>query len=274
MHGTMDAEWLRKVCLALPHTTEHIQWGYDLVFKVHGKMFAVAPLEPARVMLSFKCSDESFAELTERPDVIPAPYMARAKWVALETRDAIRREELEELLRASYELVFEAAQAVATRRCSRPSVPPKEKHSYAEKGKKKSLEIVYAGKSKLCGDFAFGNFGENATHGLGTRQGERHVPEIDFAGEEFEADVGLAIALVLNGGDAGFYFTGAAFVNEQKDLADHQSMIAFDLRPVLTDGIGARADGELLTVFVLTADHQRYGQSNALRATAFFTAKM
>lgn len=106
MHGTMDAEWLRKVCLALPHTTEHIQWGYDLVFKVHGKMFAVAPLEPARVVLSFKCSEESFAELTERPDVIPAPYMARAKWVALETRDAIRREELAELLRASYELVF------------------------------------------------------------------------------------------------------------------------------------------------------------------------
>lgn len=106
MHGTMDAEWLRKVCLALPHTTENIQWGYDLVFKVHGKMFAVAPLEPARVVLSFKCSEESFAELTERPDVIPAPYMARAKWVALETRDAIRRDELAELLRASYELVF------------------------------------------------------------------------------------------------------------------------------------------------------------------------
>lgn len=106
MHGTMDAEWLRKVCLALPHTTENIQWGYDLVFKVHGKMFAVAPLEPARVVLSFKCSEESFAELTERPDVIPAPYMARAKWVALETRDAIRQEELAELLRASYELVF------------------------------------------------------------------------------------------------------------------------------------------------------------------------
>ena len=106
MQGTMDAEWLREVCLALPHTTEHIQWGYDLVFKVHGKMFAVAPLEPARVVLSFKCSDESFAELTERPDLIPAPYMARAKWVALQTRDAVRRDELVELLRASYELVF------------------------------------------------------------------------------------------------------------------------------------------------------------------------
>jgi predicted DNA-binding protein (MmcQ/YjbR family) len=102
----MDAEWLRKVCLALPHTTEQIQWGYDLVFKVGGKMFAVAPLEPALVCLSFKCSEESFAELTERPQIIPAPYMARAKWVALESPDAIARAELAELLRASYELVF------------------------------------------------------------------------------------------------------------------------------------------------------------------------
>jgi predicted DNA-binding protein (MmcQ/YjbR family) len=101
----LDVEWLRKVCLSLPHTTEQIQWGSDLLFKVHGKMFAATPLEPASVCLSFKCSDEAFAELTERPGVIPAPYLARAKWVALETRDAIAREELTELLRASYELV-------------------------------------------------------------------------------------------------------------------------------------------------------------------------
>jgi len=101
----IDVEWLRKLCLSLPHTTEQIQWGSDLLFKVHGKMFAATPLEPASVCLSFKCSNEAFAELTERPGVIPAPYLARAKWVALETRDAIAREELAELLRASYELV-------------------------------------------------------------------------------------------------------------------------------------------------------------------------
>ena len=45
----MDAEWLRKLCLAFPGVTEQIQWGYDLVFKVGGKMFAVTPLEPAPV---------------------------------------------------------------------------------------------------------------------------------------------------------------------------------------------------------------------------------
>ena len=102
----MDIDWLRKTCLAFPSGTEQIQWGYDLVFKVGGKMFAVAPTEPAPVCLSFKCSDESFAELTERPQIIPAPYMARAKWIALETPEAIDRRELSGLLRNSYDLVF------------------------------------------------------------------------------------------------------------------------------------------------------------------------
>src|SRR5207249_328546 len=102
----MDVEWLRRICLSLPHTAEQVQWGNDLLFKVHGKMFAITPLEPAPVCLSFKCSDEMFAELTERPNIIPAPYLARAKWVALETRDAIARDEMAELLRNSYNLVL------------------------------------------------------------------------------------------------------------------------------------------------------------------------
>lgn len=75
----MDIECLRRHCLSLPHVTEQVQWGDNLVFKVGGKMFAVAPLEPAEVWLSFKCSDEEFAELIERPGIIPAPYLARAK---------------------------------------------------------------------------------------------------------------------------------------------------------------------------------------------------
>ena len=102
----MDVDWLRKFCLSLPHTTEQVQWGNDLLFKVHGKMFAITPLEPAPVCLSFKCSDEAFLELTERPNIIPAPYLARAKWIALERHDAIARGELAALLQTSYELVL------------------------------------------------------------------------------------------------------------------------------------------------------------------------
>jgi len=102
----MNVDWLRELCLSFPHATEQIQWGSDLLFKVGGKMFAATPLEPAPVCLSFKASPETFAELTERPNIIPAPYLARAQWVALETRDALPAQELTQLLRESYNMVF------------------------------------------------------------------------------------------------------------------------------------------------------------------------
>jgi predicted DNA-binding protein (MmcQ/YjbR family) len=102
----MDVEWVRKLCRSFAHTTEQIQWGSDLVFKVGGKMYAVMPLEPAPVWLSFKCTDEEFATLTEQAGVIPAPYMARAKWVSLESQDALGPAAVKRLLRMSYDLVL------------------------------------------------------------------------------------------------------------------------------------------------------------------------
>ncbi len=103
----MDIESIRRCCLALPHATENVQWGYDLCFKIDGKLFAVTPLEPAPVRLSFKASAENFMELCERPGIIPAPYMARAQWVALQQLNALPDSELRELLAESYRLVFE-----------------------------------------------------------------------------------------------------------------------------------------------------------------------
>ena len=103
----MDIDALRKYCLQFPHTTENVQWGYDLCFKVDGKLFLVTPLEPAPVALSFKCSPENFVELCERPGVRPAPYMARAQWVALEKLNTLADAELRELIAASYQLVWE-----------------------------------------------------------------------------------------------------------------------------------------------------------------------
>jgi predicted DNA-binding protein (MmcQ/YjbR family) len=103
----MDIEAIRQHCLGFPHATENVQWGCDLCFKVDGKLFAVAPLEVAPVCLSFKCTPEGFAELCERPNVIPAPYMARAQWVALQSLNALGDDELRELLEESYRLVWE-----------------------------------------------------------------------------------------------------------------------------------------------------------------------
>jgi predicted DNA-binding protein (MmcQ/YjbR family) len=101
----MNTDWVRELCLSFPQTTEQIQWGEVLVFKVAGKIHALAALQPSKTWLTFKASPENFVELTERPGVIPAPYLARAKWVALETRDALPLDELARLLRESYDMV-------------------------------------------------------------------------------------------------------------------------------------------------------------------------
>lgn len=102
----MNVDWIRRNCMALPHTTETVQWGDNLVFKVGGKVYAVAALEPAAVALSFKCTAEDFAELTERPGIIQAPYFAKGQWVALQSEDALTAAELKRLLKRAYELVF------------------------------------------------------------------------------------------------------------------------------------------------------------------------
>jgi predicted DNA-binding protein (MmcQ/YjbR family) len=101
----VNIDWIRDLCLSFPHTTEQIQWGDDLVFKVAGKIHAITVLRPAKTWLCFKVSPEKFPELTERPGVVPAPYLARAKWVALETKDALSPDELRILLRDSYDMV-------------------------------------------------------------------------------------------------------------------------------------------------------------------------
>jgi predicted DNA-binding protein (MmcQ/YjbR family) len=101
----MNLAWLRAQCLSLPHSTEQIQWGDHLLYKIGGKMYAATSVEGGDAGVSFKCSPEDFDELVERPGIIPAPYLARAKWVALEHADAMSRAELKQRLTRSYELV-------------------------------------------------------------------------------------------------------------------------------------------------------------------------
>ena len=69
-------------------------------------MYAITSFEPAENWLAFKCTDEDFASLVELPGVIPSPYLARAKWVSLQSESALRPAEVKRLLRQSYGLVF------------------------------------------------------------------------------------------------------------------------------------------------------------------------
>jgi predicted DNA-binding protein (MmcQ/YjbR family) len=102
----MNIDWVREWCLSLPHTTEKVQWGDNLVFKVGGKIYAIVALEPGSHWLAFKCTAEEFAELVERPGIVPAPYLARAHWVSLQTAGALPPAEIKRLLRQAYDLIF------------------------------------------------------------------------------------------------------------------------------------------------------------------------
>jgi|SRR5450432_80593 len=103
----MDQESIRSFCLSLPHATEDIQWEKDLLFRIGNKMFTVLALDDSTDhVMSFKCTPEVFAELTERPGIVPAPYVARYHWVALERFDALPVAELQSLIRNSYEMVL------------------------------------------------------------------------------------------------------------------------------------------------------------------------
>ena len=101
----MHIESAKKLCRSFPGATEDTKWDSNLVFSVGEKMFAVTNLGEA-TGISFKVDDERFLELTDRPGIIPAPYLARAKWVYVEDAKALGDEEAAQLLRRSYELVF------------------------------------------------------------------------------------------------------------------------------------------------------------------------
>jgi predicted DNA-binding protein (MmcQ/YjbR family) len=102
----MNFELAKDLCRSFPGCTEDIKWGADLVFSVGGKMFAVTGNERPATGMSFKADDDRFLELTDRPGIIPAPYLARAKWVHVSKDAALTDKEAAELLRRSYELVF------------------------------------------------------------------------------------------------------------------------------------------------------------------------
>lgn len=100
----MTVEDIRSIALKLPHATEDIKWGNDLCFCIAEKMFCVTSLE-GTVKFSLKVNDEDFDDLCQRKGFAPAPYMARNKWVLIDSSAKITKKELEGFIKKSYDLV-------------------------------------------------------------------------------------------------------------------------------------------------------------------------
>jgi len=107
MGKNMNFKQARAFCAQLRGATVDTKWGSDLVFSVGEKMFAVTGQEAGHERgFSSKVDHERFLELTDRPGIIPAPYLARAKWVRVEDIGSLEEAEARALLQRSYELVF------------------------------------------------------------------------------------------------------------------------------------------------------------------------
>ena len=108
----MDAERARAFLLTLPHVAETLQWGDNLVFwvgdkAIGGKMFALVNLSAdAHGVISFAAGSERFNEFLELEGFYPAPYLARAHWVAAERWDALRAADWQAELRNAHAVIF------------------------------------------------------------------------------------------------------------------------------------------------------------------------
>jgi len=103
MSKGLSTERLEQLCSGWPGVTRDIKWGDALVFSVGGKMFVVTSTERGQDgRLMFKVPDERFLELTDQEGMAPAPYLARAHWIAVTDRRRFTTAALEKLIRGAY----------------------------------------------------------------------------------------------------------------------------------------------------------------------------
>lgn len=98
-------EDLQKICDQLPGVTQDIKWEDHLCFNIGGKMFLVTSPDHFPISASFKVDDEDFEEISTKPGFIPAPYMARNKWVRLDDITKLGLKQWEAYINRSYYLI-------------------------------------------------------------------------------------------------------------------------------------------------------------------------
>jgi predicted DNA-binding protein (MmcQ/YjbR family) len=105
----MDLTEFREYCLSKPSTTEGTPFGPDvLVFKVRGKMFALAALEAVPTTVNLKCDPDLALDLRDRYEQVrPGYHMNKKHWNTVEIEGGIPKIELRKMIDHSYELVIQ-----------------------------------------------------------------------------------------------------------------------------------------------------------------------
>jgi predicted DNA-binding protein (MmcQ/YjbR family) len=101
----LSPDAFRDACLGLPAATLTVQWGDTQVFKVGGRMFALMGGAVAQDGISLKVSDLAYEVLVETGRAVPAPYLARARWVRFSDLATLDEAEVRDWLHNAHRLV-------------------------------------------------------------------------------------------------------------------------------------------------------------------------
>jgi predicted DNA-binding protein (MmcQ/YjbR family) len=121
----MDLAQFREYCLSKPRATEGTPFGLDvLVFKVAGKMFALAALDEMPTTVNLKCDPDLAIDLRDRYEQVrPGYHMNKKHWNTVEIDSGIPANELRKMIDHSYELV-----AVSLRKARRVKLSGGRRH--------------------------------------------------------------------------------------------------------------------------------------------------
>jgi predicted DNA-binding protein (MmcQ/YjbR family) len=107
----MDLAQFREYCLSKSRASESTPFGPDvLVFKVSGKMFALAALDEVPTRVNLKCDPDLALELRDRYEQVrPGYHLNKKHWNTVETESGIPDSELRKMIDHSYNLVAKTA---------------------------------------------------------------------------------------------------------------------------------------------------------------------
>ena len=103
----MDLEQFREYCLSKVAATESTPFGEGvLVFKVAGKIFALAALDEIPATVNLKCDPDLALALRDRYEQVqPGYHMNKKHWNTVEIDSGVPEAELRKMIEHSYDLV-------------------------------------------------------------------------------------------------------------------------------------------------------------------------
>jgi len=122
----MDLAKFREYCLSKSRATEGTPFGPDtLVFKVGGKIFAIASIDDVPARVNLKCDPDLALELRDRYEQVrPGYHMNKKHWNTIDIESDIPNSEIRKMIDHSYDLVVASLPKVKRSRKPSPQSSP------------------------------------------------------------------------------------------------------------------------------------------------------